>query len=190
MGNTCCHGEGGQTKASKAIYWRAEGNLDTGIDCPPESKATRVSNRLEEIKEIHQRFLRCELAQTLDEGSGENYGPYKYSKDNGIYYGQYLAGKRHGHGIWISEANHMSYEGIWKNDVMDGPGAQMSPNGDSRVGNLINMTAHGQATFTSADGNPPPPPNQTQAPPDTQACTPTASARALAVRSKPTGGPI
>jgi hypothetical protein len=187
MGTTCCHGEGGQIKTHKEMYWRAEGNLDEGIDCPPESKATRVSNQIEEIKEVHQRFLKCELAQTLDEGSGENYGPYKYSKDNGIYYGQYLAGKREGHGIWISEANHMSYEGIWKNDVMNGPGAQMSPNGDSRVGNLINMTAHGQATFTSADGNLLNPPNP-QAPPDTQACTPTASARATAEKPRPMGG--
>jgi hypothetical protein len=154
MGNNCCHGENGQTKSDKDIYWRAEGNLESEVDCPNESQATRVSNRLDEIKEIHARFLKCELAQTLDENSGENYGPYKYPKDNGIYYGQYRAGLRHGHGIWISQTTNTSYEGIWENDQMEGPGAQMLPNGDSIVGILSNFQPNGLAKFTSADGKP------------------------------------
>ena len=159
MGNTCCTEQKGHTKADKGMYWKAEGNLETEPDCPPESKATRVSNRLDEIKEIHARFLKCELAQTLDQNMGENYGPYKYHKDNGIYYGQYRSGLRHGHGIWISQTTNTSYEGIWKNDQMDGPGALLYPNGDTTLGNLLKFQPNGLAKFTSADGNQPSLPN-------------------------------
>ena len=83
--------------------------------------------------------------------SKDTYGTQTY--DNGDQYtGQFLKGKKHGHGILTTLSNR-SYDGEWENDVPHGFGTNTFPNGKIYKGEFKNGKPVGEGQWTYQDGS-------------------------------------
>lgn len=72
--------------------------------------------------------------------------------DNSIYVGSWGdVGTREGYGT-LYDGNNMYYEGIFKNDSLNGLGRRISPEGDVYEGYFENNKANGKGQFKSYDG--------------------------------------
>lgn len=59
-----------------------------------------------------------------------------------IYYGEWQAGEKHGHGWQLFEPNNW-YDGEWKNNYMRGNGLRIYSNRTQYQGNFENNNRHG-----------------------------------------------
>lgn len=70
------------------------------------------------------------------------------------YEGQVWKGRRHGRGkVYIkqSDGEIASLEGMWADDVLNGPGRQLSPTGQCFRGLFVNGLLEGEGTCKNAD---------------------------------------
>ena len=73
--------------------------------------------------------------------------------DNGdIYTGDFLDGKKHGHGVLKTESNRM-YDGGWENDLPHGFGVNTFPNGKIYKGEYKKGRPFGDGQWVYSDGS-------------------------------------
>jgi len=83
--------------------------------------------------------------------SKDAYGTQTF--DNGDeYIGQFLKGKKHGHGI-LTTLSDRAYDGEWENDVPHGFGTNTFPNGKIYRGEFKNGKPVGDGEWTYQDGS-------------------------------------
>jgi hypothetical protein len=70
----------------------------------------------------------------------------------GIYFGQFKYGYKHGKGKQMF-LNGSMYEGTWKNDMANGYGRLIHESGDVYVGKWQNDRAHGLGKYIHPDGS-------------------------------------
>lgn len=68
--------------------------------------------------------------------------------------GEFLDGRVHGKGTWVSGSSGNSYTGNWRNGRRDGEGTFSWSNGAQQyVGEWVDDKRHGRGTFTWANGD-------------------------------------
>lgn len=77
---------------------------------------------------------------------------------NGVYSGGYINGRFHGHGAYNWTETGMSYEGEWKNGIIDGQGKltwghRSKWPGQTYTGSFFNGQMHGQGTMVWPTGH-------------------------------------
>lgn len=70
----------------------------------------------------------------------------------GVYFGQFKYGFRHGKGKQLFP-NGSLYDGTWKHDMAHGCGRLIHNNGDAYEGEWVEDRAHGYGRYTHFDGN-------------------------------------
>jgi hypothetical protein len=74
-----------------------------------------------------------------------------YTSGKARYEGNFEAGRRHGHGLWISAAGDR-YEGGFVRDLFEGHGHHASASGRTYQGQFRAGKRHGRGTYTTAQG--------------------------------------
>jgi hypothetical protein len=78
--------------------------------------------------------------------------PYDKLSVYSEYRGDLANGRPHGFGS-ITVETGLSYEGEWKNGLMEGVGALRLPNGDEYAGDFLAGRPHGSGRYAAADGS-------------------------------------
>ena len=89
-------------------------------------------------------------------GKANGQGTYSYSSGN-KYIGEFRDNKRNGRGTYYylaEDANKgAKYEGLYKDDSMDGLGVYTTPSGSKYMGQFKNDQFNGEGTFYAANGS-------------------------------------
>ena len=80
-------------------------------------------------------------------GKREGRGRYAYPNKAFTYDGEYVGGKKHGHGKFTIEG-HSHYEGSFENDEIEGEGRQVYADGSVYEGSFHLGERHGKGSFT------------------------------------------
>lgn len=91
------------------------------------------------------------------EGMIHGEGHMKWYMEGEDYKGNWVKGKRHGHGIYTYQdpniiSWYFTYNGDWKYDYMDGKGTYTDSDGDVYVGEWVGGQKHGKGTYTPKNG--------------------------------------
>lgn len=156
---TCCSSDNIREGQQPGNFERIEsaGNLDNSkfaaMHGPKASIATKT-NQTDIIKEVHEEMTQLKITHRFDEYKdlGDNLGPYAYTFENSIYYGQYQNGLRHGLGILINYKDGFSYEGVFEKDKITGKGAMITSERDYLIGMFEDGEPHGEVILTREDG--------------------------------------
>ena len=155
---TCCSSEN-RTDDFRARDFEkivATNNIDDEfvITHGPKSSIAAKSNNADAVRDVHEEMSRLRLNHQFDDHRefGENLGPYHYTFENSIYYGQYQNGLRHGLGIYLNSKEGFDYEGVFNNDEIKGKGAMITKDRDYLVGSFEEGEPHGQCVLQRNDG--------------------------------------
>jgi len=86
--------------------------------------------------------------------AGSTWAPRRIYKDEGVYTGPILNGKREGRGRLYEKSGYVLYEGDWKNDKPCGYGKRSFPNsGDRHEGGYLEGERHGLGVYLWANGD-------------------------------------
>ena len=104
------------------------------------------------ISNIEKTFKKNSIKSHEEKEASKKIGREEVLKyDNGdIYKGEFIDGKRNGFGICIY-SNREKYEGLWKNDLMNGVGKYIFKDGSVYMGDFKNGTMDGVGTYTYAN---------------------------------------
>lgn len=105
-----------------------------------------IKKSIEKYGEFKQRDTIIEIRP-----DAELIGPYKYHKDEAIYFGQYNGRIRSGYGECILTTG--LYEGNWKDDKPNGIGRFMTIKGCVYDGEFVDGHYQGKGTYINLEGN-------------------------------------
>ena len=113
-------------------------------------KFPEISNK--EVAYQQKRLGQYNYSKEYVEFKGKPYIGPLVLEGQGVYYGQFKYGFRHGKGKQLF-LNGSLYEGTWRNDMAHGCGRLIHNNGDAYEGEWVEDRAHGFGRYTHFDGN-------------------------------------